>query len=81
MDEIYTPDVVCVRWPEPDDRAVFVVQASALFVSLRQLQPLFAPEPFNLLVIDRPAFNAQQLRDLAIAVAAELLCKSDQRQP
>jgi hypothetical protein len=27
---------------------------------LRQLEPLFAPDPLNLLVVYRPAFDTQQ---------------------
>ena len=34
------------------------------------LQPLAPPDPLDPLVVDQPAGPAQQLRDLAIAVAA-----------
>ena len=61
--------------------AVLVVEPPALLVPLRQLKSLFAPDPLNLLVVHLPAFDAQQLRYLAIAVAAILLRQPDQGQP
>jgi hypothetical protein len=79
VDEVDAPDVVRVHRPEPDDRAVLVVEPSTLLVSLRQLQPFLSPDPLDLLVIDLPAFDAQELCDLAIAVPAVLLGQSDQR--
>ena len=57
-----------------------VVEPSALLVPLRQLKPLFAPDPLNLLVVHLPAFDAQQFRYLAIAVASVLLGQPDQGQ-
>ena len=36
-------------------------------------QAFFAPQAFDLLVIDRPTFDAQQFGDLAVAVAPILL--------
>jgi hypothetical protein len=40
---------------------------------LRDLQPLAAPDPLDPLVVDHPARRGpQQLRDLAVAVAAVL---------
>jgi hypothetical protein len=36
------------------------------------LQPLASPDPFDPLVVNQPAGPAQQLGDLAIAVAAIL---------
>jgi hypothetical protein len=50
-------------------------------MTLRQLEPLFAPGPRNLLVVHRPAFDTQQRRYLAIAVAPVLLRQPDQIQP
>ncbi len=47
------------------------------------LQPLASPDPFDPLVIDEPTGAAQQLGDLAIAVAAILPGQLDDvgRQP
>ena len=69
------------RGPRPDDRAVLVIEPPALLMTLRQLEPLFAPGPLNLLVVHRPAFDTQQRRNLAIAVAPVLLRQPDQIQP
>jgi len=41
-------------------------------LSGRNLQPLASPDPLNSLVVDQPTGPAQQLGDLAIAVAAVL---------
>jgi len=50
-------------------------------MTLRYLETLFPPQPFYLLVIYLLAFNAEQLGNLPIAIAAILLCQSDQSQP
>ena len=57
-----------------------MVKASALPVTRRKLQTFFAPQPFDLLVIDAPTVDAQKLPDLAVAISAILLGKSDQSQ-
>jgi len=59
MDEVYAPDMVLISGAQPDDRAVLVVEALPLLVTLRYLETLFPPQPFYLLVIDLPAFNAE----------------------
>ena len=81
MYEVDAPDMVGMGWPQPDDRSILVIEPPALLVPLRQLKSLFAPDPLNLLVVHPPAFDAQQLRYLAIAVAAVLLRQPDQSQP
>jgi hypothetical protein len=59
MDEIYAPDMVLIFGAQPDDRAVLVIEALPLPVTLRYLETLFPPQPLYLLVIDLPAFNAE----------------------
>jgi len=59
MDEIYAPDMVLISGAQPDDRAVLVIEALPLPMTLRYLETLFPPQPFYLLVIDLPAFNAE----------------------
>ena len=81
MDEIYAPDMVPIFGAQPDDRTVLVIEALPFLVTLRYLETLFPPQPFDLLVIDLPAFNAEQLGNLPVAIAAILLCQSDQSQP
>jgi hypothetical protein len=81
MDEVYAPDMVLIPGAQPDDRAVLVIETLPLPVTLRYLETLFPPQPFYLLVIDWPAFNAKQRGNLPVAIAAILLCQSDQSQP
>jgi len=59
MDEVYAPDVVPISGAQPDDRAVLVIETLSLLVTLRYLETLLPPQPFDLLVIDLPAFNAE----------------------
>jgi len=59
MDEIYTPDMVLISGAQPDDRAVLVLEALPLPMTLRYLETLFPPQPFYFFVIDLPAFNAE----------------------
>ena len=81
MHEVDAPDVVRMGRPQPDDRSILMIEPPAFLVPLRQLQSLFAPDPLNLLMVYLPALDTQQLRYLAIAVAAILLCQPDQSQP
>ena len=81
MHEVDAPDVVRMGRPQPNDRAVLVVEPTALLMTLRQLKPLFAPDPLNLLVVHLPAFDTQQFRYLAIAVAPISLRQPDQGEP
>lgn len=77
MNEINAPDMIGIFRPQADDGAVFVIKAFAFLMTLRQLQTFFSPQPFNLLMIDGPAFNTQQLRNFAITVAAVLFRQSN----
>ena len=81
MDEVYAPDMVLIPGAQPDDRAILVIQTLPLPVTLRYLETLFPPQPFHLLVVDFPAFNAKQLGNLPVAIATIVLCQSDQSQP
>ena len=58
--------------PQPDARSVVQPETAALGLLGRDLQPLASPDPLDPLVVDQPAGPAQQLGDLAIAVAAIL---------
>ena len=64
MHEVHAPDMVLVLRSQPDDGAVFVVEAFAFLMALRQRQAFFFPEPFHLLTIDHPAFEPEQLGNL-----------------
>jgi len=51
--------MVLISGAQPDDRAVLVIEALPLPMTLRYLETLFPPQPFDLLVIYLPAFNAE----------------------
>ena len=57
-----------------------MIKPFALFVPARQLQTLLTPEALDLLVIDAPAFHAQQCCDFPIAITPILLGQPDHRQ-
>ena len=69
--------MVRMRGPQPDDRAVLVIEPFAPILTLWKLQFFLAPEPLDLLVIDPPALDVEQFGDLAIAISAVLLGQSD----
>ena len=58
-----------------------MIEAFAFLVTLWQLQSFFSPQPFNLLVIDLPAFNTKKFSDFTIAIATIVFGQSDQSQP
>jgi len=73
MNEVDAPNVIGILRPQADDGSVFVIEAFAFLVMLRQLQTFFSPQSLHLLVIDLPAFNTQEFSDLSIAVTPILL--------
>ena len=63
--------MVRVLGPQPEAGAVRQPEPAPLGLLLRDLEPLAPPDPLHPLVVDHPARGrAQQLGDLAIAVAA-----------
>ena len=58
--------------PQPDARSVRQPEPSAFGLPPGDLQPLASPDPLDPLGVDEPAGPAQQLGDLAIAIAAIL---------
>ena len=80
MDKINAPDVVGMSRPQPDDGAVLVIEPFAPLVALRQLKAFFTPKALHFLVVHMPAFDLQQMRDLAVAIAPILLGQPDQSQ-
>jgi hypothetical protein len=78
LDEVVGPDVVRALGSEPDAGSVRQPEPPALGLLLGHLQPLSAPDPLHPLVVDHPASGrAQQLGDLAVAVAAVLARQLD----
>jgi len=63
--------------PQPDARSVRQPEPSAFGLLPGDLQPLASPNPLDPLVVDEPACSAQQLGDLAVAVASVLPSKLD----
>src|SRR5438552_9349966 len=70
LDKVVGPHVVRALGSQPDAGSVIQPQACALRLPRGDLQPLAPPDPLDPLVVDQPAGPAQQLGDLAIAVAA-----------
>jgi len=77
LDEVVGPDVIAVLRPKTDARSVIEPQPPALGLFGGDLQTLSPPEALDPLVIDLPPRPAQELRDLAIAVAAVLPGQGD----
>jgi hypothetical protein len=77
LDEVVGPDVIAVLGPEPDAGAVVQPQSAPLRLPCGNLQPLAPPDPLDPLVVDVPSGPAQQLSDLAIAIAAILAGQFD----
>ena len=72
LEEVVGPDVIGALGPQPDARPLIQPQASALGLSGGDFQPLASPDSLDPLVIDQPPGAAQQLGNLAVAVAAVL---------
>ena len=78
LDKVVGPHVIAMLWPEPDARAVRQPKPATLGLFGGNLQPLLSPDPLDALVVDHPAGRRpQQLRDLAVAIAAILTSKLD----
>ena len=64
--------------PQPEAGPVRQPEPATLGLLLGDLQPLAAPDPLHPLVVDHPARRGpQQLRDLAVAIAAILAREFD----
>ena len=69
--------MIAVLRPQPNARAVGQPEPAALGLLMGNLQPLTLPDTLDPLVVDYPARLAQELGDLAIAIAAVLPGKLD----
>jgi hypothetical protein len=67
--KIIGPDVVAMGGPEPDARPVVEPEPPSLWLFLRNLQPLLAPETFDPLMVDLPAVPFQKGSDPTIPIA------------
>jgi len=70
LDEVMGPDMVGALGAQAHARALVQPQPAALWLSLRDFQPLSSPDPLDPLGVHRPAGMAQQSRDRPVAVAA-----------
>src|SRR5207247_11111955 len=77
LDEVIGPDMIALLRPQPNARSVGQPEPAALGLLMRDLQPLALPDTLDPLVVDYPARLAQELGDLAIAIAAVLPGKLD----
>ena len=78
LDKVVGPDVIGALGPQPDAGAVRQPEPAALGLLFGDLQPLTPPDPLHPLVVHHPAGGrAQQLGDLAVAIAAVLARKLD----
>ncbi len=77
LDKVVGPDVIAVLRPQPDARSVGQPEPASFGLFIGDLQPLASPDALDPLVVDYPARLAQQLGDLAIAIAAVLPGKLD----
>ena len=64
--------MIAVLGSEPDAEPIGQPQATAFRLPCGNLQPLASPDPLDPFGIDEPTGPAQQLSDLAIAIAAIL---------
>jgi hypothetical protein len=69
--------MIAVLRPQPNARSVGQPEPAALGLLMGNLQPLTLPDTLDPLVVDDPARLAQELGDLAIAIAAVLPGKLD----
>ena len=77
LDKVVGPDMIAVLRPQPNARSVGQPEPAALGLLVGNLQPLTLPDTLDPLVVDDPARLAQELGDLAIAIAAVLPGKLD----
>src|SRR5207247_2181888 len=77
LDKVVGPDMIAVLRPQPNARSVGQPELAALGLLMGNLQPLTLPDTLDPLVVDYPARLAQELGDLAIAIAAVLPGKLD----
>lgn len=80
MDKVDAPDMIGILRTQPNDRTVIVVKSFTLLMSFGKLQSFLAPDTLYPLVIDLPAFNAEQFCNLAIPIPAILFGQPDQGQ-
>jgi hypothetical protein len=79
-DKVVGPDVIGPRRPQTDARSIIQPEAASFGLSAWDLKPLTPPQPFNSLLVDRPARPTQHLGDAAIRAAQraeELLNEGD----
>src|SRR6266480_3273454 len=77
LDKVVGPDMIAALGPQPNARSISQPEPAALGLLVGILQPLTLPDTLDPLVVDDPARLAQELGDLAIAIAAVLPGKLD----
>src|SRR5262249_14392145 len=69
LDKIVGPDMIAVLRPQPNARSVGQPEPAALGLLMGNLQPLTLPDTLDPLVVNCPARLAQELGNVAIAIA------------
>ena len=77
--EIVSPDMIAVHRPEADARSIVDPEPPPLWLFLRNLQPLLAPDAFDPLMVDLPAVSFQKGSDPTIPIATVLGCQAHYR--
>jgi hypothetical protein len=77
LDKVVGPDMIAVLRPQSNARSVGQPEPAALGLLGWDLQPLASPDALDPLVVDNPARLAQELGELAIAIAAVVPGKLD----
>ena len=77
FDKVEAPDMVGIRRPKPDAGSVIEPKPASLWLLLRHLQPLAAPDALNPILANLNAACVQQGRHPAIAVTPILRGKED----
>ncbi len=77
LHEVIAPYMLREFRPQAHNRTIGQPQSTAFGLFCGYLQPFLAPDALHTLVIDQPAFIAQQSRHSAVAIAAVLAGQRD----
>ena len=81
LDQINTADRIRIQGMHTDNGMSMILQPLASPVASWDLQPFFAPQVFDVLVMDTPALDLQERGDLAVTISAILLGQANEGEP
>lgn len=70
LNEVISPDVIAMLWPQANARAVIKPQPPAFRLFYRYFQALAPPDPRNAFVVHMPAIRSEQRRNPLVAIAS-----------